>query len=83
MEMQIADRWLMDMPQQFLGKHNIEVLVKAFARQLQELQVVFDDLNTELDLETAAGKNLDYVGTILPLSRKEAGELAEDRKSVV
>ena len=77
MEMQIADRWLMDMPQQFLGKHNIEVLVKAFARQLQELQVVFDDLNTELDLETAAGKNLDYVGTILPLSRKEAGELAE------
>lgn len=77
MQMQIADRWLMDMPQQFLGKHNIEVLVKAFAKQLQELQMVFDDLNTKLDLETATGKNLDYVGTILPLSRKEAGELAE------
>lgn len=74
--MQIADRWLGDMPQQFLGKHNIEVLVKAFAKQLQELQEVFHDLNVNLNLETAAGKNLDYVGTILPLSRKEAGELA-------
>lgn len=75
--MQIADRWLRDMPQQFLGKHNIEVLVKAFAKQLQELQDVFSDLNLKLDLETATGKNLDYVGMILPLSRKEAGELAE------
>lgn len=74
--MQIADRWLRDLPQQFLGKHNIEVLIKAFARQLQELQEVFNDLNTQLDIETAEGKNLDYVGTIFPLSRKEAGELA-------
>lgn len=75
--MKIADRWLRDLPQQFLGKRNIEVLIKAFARQLQELWEVFDELNTQLDLETAEGKNLDYVGTILPLSRKEAGELAE------
>lgn len=74
--MQIADRWLRDIPQQFLGKHNIEVLIRAFARQLQELQEVFDDLNTQLDIERAEGKNLDYVGTIVPLSRKEAGELA-------
>lgn len=74
--MKIADRWLRDLPQQFLGKRNIEVLIKAFARQLQELWEVFDELNTQLDLETAEGKNLDYVGTILPLSRKEAGELA-------
>lgn len=74
--MKIVDRWLRDLPQQFLGKRNIEVLIKAFARQLQELQEVFDELNTQLDLETAVGKNLDYVGTILPLSRKEAGELA-------
>ncbi len=76
MQTQIADRWLRDMPQQFLGKHNIEVLVKAFARQLQELQEVFDDLNTKAGLETASWQNLDYVGTIIPLTRKEAGELA-------
>lgn len=74
--MQIADTWLRDMPQQFHGRHNIEVLVNAFARQMQELQQVFDDMNTKLELDVAIGQNLDYVGTIIPLSRKEAGELA-------
>ncbi len=74
--MLIVDEWFKDIPQQFLGKKNIEVLIKAFARQLQELQQVFDDMNTKLDLDVATGQNLDYVGTIIPLSRKEAGELA-------
>lgn len=75
--MQISDQWFMDMPQQFLGKPKIEVLIEAFSRQLQEIWQVFDDLNTRTDLETASGKTLDYVGTIVPLSRKEAGEMAE------
>lgn len=74
--MQIADIWLRDMPQQFQGKHNIEVLIKAFSKQMQEVDRVFQDLNTMTDIETATGKNLDYVGTIVSLSRKEAGELA-------
>ena len=70
--MQILNEWMKDIPQQFLGKHNIEVLIKAFARQLQEVQQIFDDMKTKLDLDTATGQNLDYVGTIIPLSRKEA-----------
>lgn len=70
-----ADRWFGDIPQQFLGRKNIEVLINAFARQMQELEQVFDDLDTKTDLD-AAGQNLDYVGTIIPLTRKEAGELA-------
>ncbi len=74
--MQIIDAWFRDIPQQFLGKKRIEVLIRAFARQLQELQQVFDDMNEKLDLGAAAGRNLDYVGTIIPLTRKEAGELA-------
>ena len=74
--MQIIDAWFRDIPQQFLGKKRIEVLIRAFARQLQELQQVFDDMNNKLDLGAAAGRNLDYVGTIIPLTRKEAGELA-------
>lgn len=74
--MLIADKWLRDMPQQFLEKKNIEVLVKAFARQMQEVKQAFDDMNAELDLDSAVGQNLDYVGTIIPLTRKEAGELA-------
>lgn len=75
--MLIVDEWLRDMPQQFLGKLKIEALVMAFARQLQELSLVFDDMDSKLDLDTAVGQNLDYVGTIIPLTRKEAGELAE------
>lgn len=74
--MRILEEWFRDIPQQFLGKKNIEVLIRAFARQMQELLQVFDDLNIKLDLEKAEGKNLDYVGTIVSLSRKEAGILA-------
>ena len=57
--MQIVDSWFDDIPQQFLGKKNIEVLIRIFARQLQELQQVFDDLDTKLDLDAATGQNLD------------------------
>lgn len=71
----MAEAWLRDIPQQFQGKHNIEILLRTFARQLKEVQSVFEDMNTKLDLDKAVGKNLDYIGTIIPLSRKEAGEL--------
>lgn len=74
--MQIVDNWLQDLPQQFLGKERIEALVEAFSKQMQELDAVFQDLETLTDLDTATGQNLDYVGTIIPLSRKEAGLLA-------
>ena len=74
--MQIVDIWFRDLPQQFQGKHNIEVLIKAFSKQMQELDKVFQDLNTMTDIDDAVGQNLDYVGTIIPLTRKEAGELA-------
>lgn len=75
--MPTADEWMNDMPQQFLGKKKIRSLVEAFARQLDELQQTFEDMGSLLDIDTASGKNLDYVGTIVPLDRKEAGELAE------
>ena len=74
--MQIVDAWLRDLPQQFLGKKNIEVLISAFAKQMQEVEKVFSDINSMTDLDNATGKNLDMVGTIIPLTRKEAGELA-------
>lgn len=74
--MKIVDNWLNDLPQQFLEKKNIEALIRAFSKQLQELQQVFDDLENLTDLDTATGQNLDMVGTIIPLSRKEAGILA-------
>lgn len=74
--MSIIDNWLRDLPQQFQSKRNIEILIAAFSKQLQELEEVFSDLKTKTDLATAEGQNLDKVGTIIPLTRKEAGELA-------
>ena len=74
--MKIVDSWLNDLPQQFLEKKNIEALIRAFSKQLQEIEDVFDNLKNLTDLDTAAGQNLDMVGTIIPLSRKEAGILA-------
>lgn len=71
-----AERWLGDMPQQFLGKRNIEVLVRTFARQLDEIWRVFEDLTEKTGIDTAVSQNLDLVGTIIPLTRKEAGEMA-------
>ena len=74
--MTVFDSWLHDFPQQFLGQPKIEVLVAAFARQLQELKRVSSDINEKTNLETATGANLDYVGTMIPLTRKEAAMLA-------
>lgn len=48
----------------------------AFACQMQELVLVFDDLDTKPDIDKACGQNLDDVGTIVSPSRKEAGILA-------
>ena len=74
--MTVLDSWLQDFPQQFLGQPRIETLVSAFARQLQEVERVFSDINEKTGLETATGQNLDYVGTVIPLTRKEAAILA-------
>lgn len=74
--MGILDVWIEDMPQQFQGKERIEALISAFAKQIEELHRVFKQLDTETDLESAVGMNLDMVGDIITLTRKEAGILA-------
>lgn len=74
--MGILDTWIDDLPQQFQGKQYIEALISAFSKQLEELHGVFKQLDTETDLESAVGKNLDMVGDIITLTRKEAGVLA-------
>lgn len=70
--MKILDSWINDLPQQFLDRHNIEVLIKAFSDELQEVNDMFEQLNELTDLDTAVGKNLDMVGDIINLSRKDA-----------
>lgn len=74
--MGILDSWIEDLPQQFQNKKFIEGLIKAFARQIEDLHHVYKQLDTETDLDSAVGKNLDMVGDIVSLTRKEAGILA-------
>lgn len=74
--MGILDEWIEDIPQQFQGKERIEALISAFSKQMEELQQVFTQLDLETDLDSAVGKNLDMVGDIVTLTRKQAGVLA-------
>ena len=37
----MAADWLRDMPQQFQGKMNIEILIRAFSRQMEEVCLLY------------------------------------------
>lgn len=73
--MKTLDLWLDDIPQQFRCKKNIEILIQAFSKQLDELYQVFLDLNDKTTIENASGQNLRYIGDILSLTTKEAYEI--------
>lgn len=73
--MRRIENWLSDLPQQFQNKKNIEILISAFNKQLEEVQSVFDDMDNKTDLNNAEGRQLDFVGNIVNLSRKDAGIL--------
>lgn len=65
-----------DLLEQFRGKHNINVLMDALGRQLQEVYEFYEQLRKDRGVKTAVGKQLDGVGDIVVLSRMEAGRLA-------
>lgn len=77
----LLDDWIEDLPQQFKNKNNIYILVKALAKQLQEIEDTFGDIDN-LTIETATGKNLDYIGTIIPVTRKEAATILKSDSAV-
>ena len=65
-----------DLVEQFRGKANIEALMEVVGIQLQEVFDFYEQLRTERSVETAVGKQLDGVGDIAVMTRKEAGQLA-------
>ena len=73
--LEIAEKWIKDIPQQFQGKKRIEILIDAFSEQLQELEKVFYEINAMTDVKNAKGKNLDLVGKIANISRIDANYL--------
>ncbi|MDR1687263.1 MAG: DUF2612 domain-containing protein [Clostridiales bacterium] len=73
---EVLEKLRSDLLEQFKGKPNIEVFQKALARQLAELYAFFGEINTLQWLESATGVQLDGIGDIVVMSRREAFELA-------
>lgn len=65
-----------DLVEQFKEKPVIDALMEAIGRQLNDVRLFFEDLKTKRSVEESMGKQLDGVGDIVVLTRKEAGELA-------
>ena len=61
-----------DMLEQFKGKPGITVLIRALARQLDDLRRFYEELNTRRWVDSAEGAQLDGIGSIAVLSRAEA-----------
>lgn len=68
----ITKSFLDKLPEQFKQKHNIEMLVHAFAAELEELVGVFGELEMLRAIKTAYGRQLDGIGEIVNLSRVES-----------
>lgn len=68
----ITESFISKLPEQFKGKHNIEILVKAFAAELEEIEKTCRDLETLRSIRTAFGKQLDGIGEIVNLTRAES-----------
>lgn len=65
-----------DTIEQFRGKPNIQVLHNAIARQLQDIYEFFLQLKNDRNLSSAVGAQLDGIGDIVDLTRREAGDLS-------
>lgn len=68
----ITKSFLSKLPEQFKHKHNIEVLIRAFAEELEEVEKAFQELETLRSIRTAVGKQLDGIGEIVNLTRAES-----------
>lgn len=68
----ITESFMGKLPEQFKEKHNTEVLVRAFAKELEEAEMAFKELETLRSLKTASGKQLDRIGEIVVLTRAES-----------
>lgn len=70
-------QWLKDIPFQFKeGLHN-RALIKAFSRQLDELNEAIIDVIWKTDIDTAEGYQLDMIGDIVNITRQEAYQLLD------
>jgi len=66
-----------DMPEQFVGKPNIEAFNAALAAQLSELYEFYSQLLSLHSTNDAEGAQLDNIGGIVALSRADALAVAQ------
>lgn len=65
-----------DVPEQFKNQDKIRVMFQAFAQQLDDLATFYRDLLTARTIYSAVGKQLDYIGDIVCLTRAEASAIS-------
>jgi hypothetical protein len=68
-----------DIIHQFKGKPKTDVMLRAFARQFDELHTFFYQLDFLRHLQNAQGVQLDGIGDIVVLSRVQAAQLENMR----
>lgn len=61
-----------DLPQQFVDKPKISVLVHALDDEINELYLAIKSLTSDRMISSAVGKQLDMIGSIVNLSRTDA-----------
>lgn len=72
----IVESFLGKLPEQFKRKNNIEVLVRAFAEELEAVGKTLHELETMRSIKAAVGKQLDGAGEIVVLTRAESSRYA-------
>lgn len=72
------DKMIAHLPEEFRGKPRINVLLSAFADELDELDAVWQQLKELRTLDAAQGKQLEKAGDIVVLSRAEAAKYMGD-----
>ncbi|RKI90425.1 DUF2612 domain-containing protein [Parablautia intestinalis] len=72
----IVESFLEKLPEQFKRKNNIEVLIRAFAEELEAVGKTLHDLETLRSIKSAFGRQLDGAGEIVVLTRAESSRYA-------
>ena len=72
-----ASKLKSDLLEQLKGKQHIEDLMEVIGEELQEVFNFFTQLKYERGLYSAVGKQLDGIGDIVGLTRKDAAVLAK------
>ena len=70
--MKLYDEIVGTIPWQFKNSPKILAILRAWAKQEEELVALFEDLNSKTDVDVATGVNLDRIGDIVTLSRTDA-----------